>query len=428
MCRIIRDMKSGKLQWGLFTFIAAILSTGCGGSRLPQQEGVASRLAIADFADDSRLDDVPLGPVEADEALIVSGFRLPEKADFFTGYDIESETFFDVRVAPGESVVVDSLVGQVNGRPLYADEVLGPVADQLNAEYLRLVEESTPPKWDQFQRTLIKLVASQLQDLVLNELYLSEARASLSSQEKTGLMAFMENLREELVGERGGVFGEAEQQIMREEGLNWEEYLKMQEDQLLIRTLMQEKIQPNIVMSWKDVERLYNARKSQFQPDPTVTLGRIRVRTKGGEEKIQTIKDMFKAGDHFEVVAAWADVPDDGVWDQFKMGEGGVADIEVADFYKSHLEGLEPGGTSDAFERGSYTIWVSVIKIDQPEQRDLYDPAVQNMLQGEIMNRKMTSARQDFIEGLLKSGIYDNLNQMQMRVIAIALSRYKEGR
>ena len=50
------------------------------------------------------------------------------------------------------------------------------------------------------------------------------------------------------------------------------------------------------------------------------------------------------------------------------------------------------------------------------------------MLQGEIMNRKMTSGRQDFIEGLLKSGIYDNLNQMQMRVIAIALSRYKEGR
>lgn len=421
-------MKCRKLQWSLIAFTSVILAGGCGGSRVPQQEGAANRLAIADFADDSRIDQIPLNPVEADEALIVSGFRLPEKADFFTGYEIRSETFFDVRVAPGESVVVDSLVGQVNGRPLYADEVLGPVADQLNAEYLRLVEESTPPQWEQFQRILIKLVASQLQDLVLNELYLSEARASLSAQEKTGLMAFMENLREELVGERGGVFGEAEQQIMREEGLNWEEYLKMQEDQLLIRTLMQEKIQPNIVMSWKDVERLYNARKEQFQPDPTVTLGRIRVRTKSNEEKIGTIKEMFEAGDTFEVVAAWAGAADDGVWDEFKMGKGGVTDIEVADFYKSHLEGLEPGDTSASFERGSYTIWVSVIKIDQPEHRDLYDPAVQNMLQGEIMNRKMTSARQDFIEGLLKSGIYDNLNQMQMRVIAIALSRYKEGR
>ena len=428
MCRIIGVMKSLKLHWSLPAILAAFSLIGCGGSRLPKQEGATSRLAIADFADESKFEQVRLGPVEADEALIVSGFRLPEKDDFFTGYEMESETFFDVRVAPGESVVVDSLVGQVNGRPLYADEVLGPIADQLNAEYLRLVEEVNPPRWEQFQRTLIKLVASQLQDLVLNELYLSEARASLTAQEKTGLMAFMENLREELVGERGGVFGEAEQQIMREEGLNWEEYLKMQEDQLLIRTLMQEKIQPNIVMSWKDVERLYNARKSQFQPDPTATLGRIRVRTKGNDEKIQTIKDMFKAGDTFEVVAAWAGVADDGVWDNFKMGKGGITDIEVADFYKTHLEGLGPGETSEAFERGSYTIWVSVIKIDRPEQRDLYDPAVQSMLQGEIMNRRMTSARQDFIEGLLKAGIYDNLNEMQMRVIAIALSRYKEGR
>ena len=167
-------MKCRKLQWSLIAFTSVILAGGCGGSRVPQQEGAANRLAIADFADDSRIDQIPtLNPVEADEALIVSGFRLPEKADFFTGYEIRSETFFD-EVAPGESVV-DSLVGQVNGRPLYADEVLGPVADQLNAEYLRLVEESTPPQWEQFQRVLIKLVASQLQDLVLNELYLSEA-------------------------------------------------------------------------------------------------------------------------------------------------------------------------------------------------------------------------------------------------------------
>ena len=405
-----------------------MLIAGCGGSNLPHQDSTARKLAIADFADEARLDQVRLGPVEADEALIVSGFRLPETPDFFTGYEMEAETFFDVRVAPGESIVVDSLVGQVNGRPLYADEVLGPIVDQLNAEYLRLVEESSPPQWEQFQRLLIKLVASQLQDLVLNELYLSEARASLTAQEKTGLMAFMENLREELVGERGGVFGEAEEQIMREEGLNWEEYLKMQEDQLLIRTLMQEKIQPNIVMSWKEVERLYNARKAQFNPDPSVMLGRIRVRTKSNEEKIQTIKDMFEAGDTFQVVAEWAGVPNDGVWDTFKMGQGGISDIEVADFYKSHLKDLGPGETSKAFVRGNYTIWLSVIEIEQPKQRDLYDPAVQSMLQGELFNRKMTSARQEFIEGLLKEGIYDNLSEMQMRVIAIALSRYKEGR
>ena len=391
-------MKCRKLQWSLIAFTSVILAGGCGGSRVPQQEGAANRLAIADFADDSRIDQIPLNPVEADEALIVSGFRLPEKADFFTGYEIRSETFFDVRVAPGESVVVDSLVGQVNGRPLYADEVLGPVADQLNAEYLRLVEESTPPQWEQFQRILIKLVASQLQDLVLNELYLSEARASLSAQEKTGLMAFMENLREELVGERGGVFGEAEQQIMREEGLNWEEYLKMQEDQLLIRTLMQEKIQPNIVMSWKDVERLYNAEKNSSSRIPRsrsveLACGRRATKRRSAPSRRcsrPAIRSRWSPPGQVRPMMV------SGMSSRWARAASPTSRWPISTSRISR--GSSPEIRPLPSKRGSYTIWVSVIKIDQPEHRDLYDPAVQNMLQGEIMNRKMTSARQDFIE------------------------------
>jgi len=402
--------------------------TGCDSLDFVVPGPTGTRLAIDDFTDQERRDEVRLSANESEEAILASGLRPAEPTYFPTVLDRTEDTFFDIRVSPGESVIVDSLIGQVNGRPIYADEVLGPISDQLNAEYLQLVEEAAVPDWELFQRTLIRLVGSQLQDLVLNELYLSEARAGLTAQEKTGLMAFMQNLREELVGERGGVFGEAQQQIMQEEGLGWEEYLKMQEDQLLIRSLMHEKIQPNIVMSWRDVERLYNARRSQFQPDPTVTLGRIRVRTEGNAEKIKTIQEMFGAGDPFDVVAKWAGAPDDGIWDTFTMGEGGVTDIEVADFYKSHLEGLGPGETSSEFTRGNYTIWISVIEITRPKHRDLYDPAVQSMLQGEILNRKMTQARQDFIANMLEEGIYDDLNQMQMRVIAIAISRYKEGR
>ena len=395
-------------------------------SVMPAPSG--SKLAVADFADEDNQSQVSLSESEASEALVASGLRPAAPLYFPSAADDAMETFFDVQVAPGESVIVDSLIGQVNGRPIYADEVLSPLADQLNAEYATLVEDASSPNWEQFQATLIRLVGAQLQELVLNELYLSEARASLNAEERTGLMAFMQQLREELVGERGGVFGEAQQQIMQEEGLGWEEYLKTQEDQLLIRTLMQEKIQPNVMMSWKDVERLYNARIDEFQPDPSVMLGRIRIRTEGNEEKIKTVQEMLDAGDSFEVVAAWAGMPDDGAWDTFKMGDGGVTDIEVAEFYKEHLKGLGPDETSKSFVRGSYTIWVSVIEITKAEHQDLYDPKVQAALQGEILGKRMNRARKQFIDDLLQEGIYDNLDQMQMRVIAIALSRYKEGR
>ena len=380
-----------------------------------------TRLAIADFSDQSFQSDMSLSESEAIDALESAGLKPAGPIYYPTPTDDSMDTFFDVEIAPGESVIVDSLIGQVNGRPIYADEVLGPIADQLNAEYASL-------PWNEFQGVLVRLVQSQLQELILNELYLSEARAGLSADEQTGLMAFMQNLREELVGERGGVRGEAERQIMQEEGLTWDEYLQLQEDQLLIRSLMQEKIQPNVMMSWKDVERLYNARKSYYQPDPSVTLGRIRIRTTGGDEKIKTVQEMLDAGDTFETVATWAGVADDGVWDTFKMGKDGVTDIEVADFYKEHLKGLGQGETSKSFVRGSYTIWVSVINVTRPEHQDLYDPGVQSALQSEILGKRMMRARQQYIEGLLKKGIYDNLEDMQMRVIGIALSRYQEGR
>ena len=392
------------------------LLTACSSAQM-----TGSRLAIADFSDQSLQSDMSLSESEAKDALESAGLRPAEPIYYPTPMDDSMETFFDVEIAPGESVIVDSLIGQVNGRPIYADEVLGPIADQLNAEYASL-------PWKEFQGVLVRLVQSQLQELILNELYLSEARAGLSADEQTGLMAFMQNLREELVGERGGGRGEAERQIMQEEGLTWDEYLQLQEDQLLIRSLMQEKIQPNVMMSWKDVERLYNARKAQYQPDPSVMLGRIHIRTEGNEDKIKTVQAMLDAGDTFETVATWAGASDGGVWDTFKMGKGGVTDIEVADFYKEHLKGLGPGETSKSFVRNAYTIWVSVIEVTRPQHYDLYDPEVQSALQSEILGKRMMRARQQYIEGLLKKGIYDNIEDMQMRVIGIAFSRYPEGR
>ncbi|HBZ96519.1 MAG TPA: hypothetical protein DEO57_01585, partial [Phycisphaerales bacterium] len=131
------------------------------------------------------------------------------------------------------------------------------------------------------------------------------------------------------------------------------------------------------------------------------------------------------AGEPFEVVARQAGMADDGVWETFKLGADGKIDgIEVADFYKEHLAGLGPGQTSQPFVRGSRTIWVSVIEVEEGVTRSLYEPSIQRALYQEVYSRRLNAAQQEFVDGILSDGIYDDLQAMQDKVVDIVMSRF----
>ena len=106
------------------------------------------------------------------------------------------------------------------------------------------------------------------------------------------------------------------------------------------------------------------------------------------------------------------------------MGPGGTSDIEIADFYKEHLDGLGPGETSKAFTQGPRTIWVSVIDIIQPKKRTLFEPAIQQSLYKDIYSRRIAEAQGDFIDGILRNGIYDDIRMMEEKIVSIALMRF----
>jgi hypothetical protein len=347
--------------------------------------------------------------------------KLPPKQEPPSIVEESLEATLDVDVRPGETVIVDSLIGQVNGRPIFADEILAPVMDQLNADFDRM-------PWQQFRAYLIQVVSHRLSEVIHNELFLSEARSELNEQQQTGFLAWMNQMRGDLVGERGGITAEAEQQILAEEGKTIDEYLRLQEEQQLIGVLMQKHVRPNALVAWRDVERAWEARQKEFNESPSVTLGRIRILTEGNEEQAKLIQDELDAGEPFDVVADAAGMGDGGVWDSFKMGPGGIASIEIAEFYKPHLEGLGPGETSKGFVHGTRTIWVSVIEVTNPKQHSLYDPMIQRALYRDIYARRIGDAQQAYIKGILDKGIYDDLKDMESKVVSIALSRFQARR
>ena len=53
---------------------------------------------------------------------------------------------------------------------------------------------------------------------------------------------------------------------------------------------------------------------------------------------------------------------------------------------------------------------------------------IQRALYRDIYARRIGDAQQAYIKGILDKGIYDDLQDMEMKVVAIALSRFQARR
>mgnify|MGYP006175190499 CR=1 FL=1 len=399
-------------MWTLVWIAAALAVGGCAA------DGPSgSKLSLADFSNPEKASTQRPSKQAVQEILLDAGLGMVPETKVMPNPESVSNTFFNVEAVVGQPVVVDSLIGQVNGRPIYADEVLTPIMDRLSATY-------RDQPYSTFQRQLTGLVIEQLRAVIINELIVAESRAGMSSEQQGGLLAFMNQVREEAVRKRGGVESEAERRLIEEEGKTIDEYLEDEQEKMLIQEVLKNKVAPQTVVSWRDIERSYRARKTEFQPASTVTLGRIRLSTAGNEEQVSLLQAEIEAGEPFMVVARQAGMSNDGVWQTFKLPDGGLGELPLASFYTPHIKDLKPGEVSKPFERGVWTIWVSVIDIEKPLQRSLDDSDVQRMLQQQISMARAQEAEGRFIGEVLQRGIFDDIKLMGERAVAIAFSRF----
>ena len=193
-------MSNAMTYSGLLVVCAAVVTVGCATeAKLPK----ARPVSLSDFARpqpdpaDSTsvalagaLDDKPTEPQE------------PDQLD-----DVWFEDF-DTRLTlrptkPGEKVIVDSLVGHINGRPVFADEFLEPIED-------RLLREADTKRGVELESSFLQIINEWLREVVQNELILAEAQAGLTEQEQLGLFAWLKRVYNEEIREGGGTRSGAE--------------------------------------------------------------------------------------------------------------------------------------------------------------------------------------------------------------------------
>ncbi len=320
-----------------------------------------------------------------------------------------------VPVRPGVPVVVESLVGQINGKAVFADQFLEPLEDRL----LRTAEETSGRELDAKFR---QIIFASLKEVVRSELMLAEAEATLTEQQRMGLFALLDRMYQEQLRMGGGTVSGAEQRARRS-GAGLQEFMGTRREEVLIRNLISEQIAPLVIVSWRDVEREYRRRYDEFNPAATVTLSRIRL-SASEAAKVEDVTRRLAAGEPFGKIAEELGVPDGGRWETFTMGPGGVTDIGVSQDIKRAIEGLEQGQTSKPVVMGGSTIWIHLSAVNRPEARSLYDPEVQLMLVRRVRDVRYGIEFERYVASLQAQGIFDDLDRMADRLYTIALLRY----
>ena len=91
---------------------------------------------------------------------------------------------------------------------------------------------------------------------------------------------------------------------------------------------------------------------------------------------------------------------------------------------KSRLKGLEPGQLSEPWVQTSFISWFSILSIERPAGRTIYDPSVQFSLESELSNVRLMQEQDRYLDSLKDRWVSGDIEDMRRRLLVIARLRY----
>lgn len=329
--------------------------------------------------------------------------------------------------AGSQRLVVDSLIGQVNGRPIFADEFFEPIED-----YILAAREQMPPR--DFLVLMDNTIKDRLRVVIFNELVLAEAEAGLTEDMRVGLRYWLKDVEEKKVAENRGVRARAEESVAAE-GMTMDEFLRLRKDEALIYKLVSEKIEPKVIVTWRDLEREYERRKAEFCPPASITLDKIVLNKENEAAAIEAVNAGLAEGKSLKEISATLERSSAYSEDHYQLGPNGRDDLPLNEKILEAVKPLEVGETCAPQEikvravmpgdpERTSVYWYSVLEVTQAEPRTLYDPTVQRQLYNELYSRRLKEEQDRYLDSLMSKGIFDSVDEMANRLRDVAILRY----
>lgn len=326
----------------------------------------------------------------------------------------------------GERFETDAMVGQVNGRPIYANEVFKPI----DAELRSLGEHLSP---EQFRRRIIgrmpdgtRLIPDRLMSIVINALILGEAERDLTEQEEMLVRNYLKEQREELMRRSLGSIARAEE-MSRLRGRSLKEELEEKRQGVIVHRYVQRKLMPMINVTRRDIESYYYSHSEQFNQPPGRAVRMIRTRSNGNAERID---QLLSEG------ASFIEVARSGL-NEYKQEEGGLysehtTGKRIFEFNKLNdaVLALGEGEHSQRLEVRSFSVWLFVDEIFPENNKSLTEAQrqIERYLKNSQYNLLYREYRAKLVNeyiGSLRRGSADSsVEEMAETLTDVASSRY----
>lgn len=312
---------------------------------------------------------------------------------------------------------VDGLVGQINGRPVFADEFLLPLEDRI----LRIVAERPVT---QAVRDVDRLVALRFEEYVNSELIIAEAESMLSTDQQQGVLAWLQGVQDQTITDRGGTRDSAARSIEDEFGIGLEEFMVQRRSVALAQDLLKKRVQPRAIVSWRDVEQAYRRDYAEFNPPATVSIGRLRLHRDRQSEQVAIAERLFAEGTGFVEVLEVVDPGSNGEWLELELPSDGIAGTSLATKVKDRLDLEQVGEVGEPLVQGPFVSWFTVLGIEQPPGRSIFDPTVQIGLENELAGLRYGQEQARYLDGLKDRWVAGDILQMRTRLLEISRARY----
>jgi len=319
-------------------------------------------------------------------------------------------------------LVTDGMIGQVNGRPIYVNEVLEPLDEMLIA----MGGQHTP---EVFRRRLVapladgtRIVPDRLWSIVMNALILAEAERDLTEQEQSSLRNILKEKREELLRKSLGSISRANARSRKLYGHTLGEQIEEQRKALVVNRYVHQKLWPKVHVSRRKIEHYYKKHPDEFNEKSARRLRMIRT---DNDAHAATIDQRLGAGESFVDVASsnlnQKNAEEGGMYEERFEGDK----IFGIDALNDPVLALAEGEHSTRITLGSRHVWLFLENVFPAKSTTLLE--AQRHIEEKLRQQQYLKLFNEYRARLQDEGSYTPVDRMTQVTVDIATNLYADG-
>ena len=324
--------------------------------------------------------------------------------------------------ASDRPVVLEALVGQVNGRAVFASEIIEPLDAQLRARSQELAAQRKPRT--EFRNEAAQLINGELMRVIRDELVLAEARASLTPEQRQGVFYFLNKIQEDLISQQRGSAVAADEEARANFGGSLRAKAQERLDQSLVNYEISQRIDPRVQVPWRSQQLQYEKDFDKYNPRPVAKYRLIQV-LKSSEADAAKVTSSLASGTPF-VDVALSDVnllaKADDATHTVKISGEPDQELFASPALNSAARGLSVGQTVGPVDTGRTVTWILFEAVDQSPAVSLYDAQLDIEFELRQKRREVELAR--YFERLSSRGNFSKIEDMRRRLLEIVEQRY----